>query len=173
MRSARIISTTAFLVLVFVVQESLISRINFPVSGFSLYIAVLMGLISLEDRAGAIVTGFIGGLILDLSPTIDAPLGQWALVMTVMGYLFSVNRETIGDFATRPAALIFFVALGAATSLFLFLLSGLMLGENNGAISKIALIVAGNSLWTVLFSPLILPVLSRLRAISLSSRDRA
>ena len=95
MRPTRIVSIAGFLLLVFVIQESAIARINFPIAGFSLYIATLIGLISLEDRSGAVIIGFMGGLILDLSPSIDAPFGQWALVMTAIGYIFASNRESI------------------------------------------------------------------------------
>ena len=61
--------SAAILFLFFVIQESAISRINFPIAGFSLYLAVLLGFMALENQLGAIVLGFIGGLILDLSPS--------------------------------------------------------------------------------------------------------
>jgi rod shape-determining protein MreD len=172
MRPTRIVSIAGFLLLVFVIQEGAIARINFPIAGFSLYIAALIGLISLEDRSGAVIIGFMGGLILDLSPSIDAPFGQWALVMTAIGYIFASNRESIGDFAARPGSLVVFVAVGASLSLALFALVGLLLGENNGSINRILLIIAGNAFWTVLFSPVILPPLAKFRNASLTSRER-
>lgn len=172
MRPARIASSAAFLFFIFVVQEALISRINFPIAGYSFYIAVLMGLLAMEDRSAAVMIGFIGGFILDLSPSIDAPFGQWAFVMTVMGYVFAANRESIGDFSTRPAALVLFVTLGATFSLLIFLSIGALLGESDGNFQRIISTSFGNGLWTLLFSPIILPVLSRFRHFSLTSRER-
>ena len=58
-----------FLFLVFIIQEAAIAKIKFPITGFSFYLAVLLGLMALEEKFGAIILGFIGGLILDLSPT--------------------------------------------------------------------------------------------------------
>ena len=56
-----------------------------------------MVVLSLEDRTGSLVFGFIGGLIMDLSPSAQTPFGQWALVMTLIGYLFAVNRDSVVD----------------------------------------------------------------------------
>ena len=98
MSGLRVFYTSVFLFVIFIIQEIVIARINFPFSGFSLYLAALMIVLSLEDRTGSLVFGFIGGMIMDLSTSADTPFGQWALVMTFIGYLFSVNRETIGDF---------------------------------------------------------------------------
>jgi len=67
MSQLRVLNTSIFLFFVFIIQETVIARIHFPFNGFSLYIAALMVLLSLEDRAGSLVFGFIGGLVMDLS----------------------------------------------------------------------------------------------------------
>ena len=69
MSSLRVFNTSLFLFFIFLIQTTLIARINFPLGGFSLYIATLMLVLSLEDRTGSLVFGFIGGLIMDLSPS--------------------------------------------------------------------------------------------------------
>ena len=156
----------------FVVQESAISKIDFPISGFSLYLCVLLGLMALEDRFGAIAMGFIGGLILDLSPSSDSPFGKWALILTLVGYLFSRNRESIGDFTERPIAFVLFVSAGATATLLIFLILGVILGENNGAVITNLQTVVGNGIWTLLFSSALLPGLAALRNYTLTSRER-
>ena len=100
MSPLRLGTSTAFLFLVFTIQESVVSRIHLPITGFSLYLAVLICLIALENRNGAIVMGFIGGLVLDLAPTSQSPFGQWALIFTLIGYLISSNMESVGDFTS-------------------------------------------------------------------------
>ncbi|MEY3202920.1 MAG: hypothetical protein RLZZ629_202, partial [Actinomycetota bacterium] len=121
MSRIRVLNTSIFLFAIFLLQETLVSRINFPINGFSLYLAALMVLLSLEDRNGALVFGFIGGVIMDLSAAADTPFGQWALVLTVIGYLFSVNKESIGDVTDSPIIFIVFISLASALALFLFL----------------------------------------------------
>jgi len=156
----------------FVVQESAISKIDFPISGFSLYLCALLGLMALEDRFGAIAMGFIGGLVLDLSPSSDSPFGKWALILTLVGYLFSRNRESIGDFTERPIAFVLFVSAGATATLLIFLILGVILGENNGAVITNLQTVVGNGIWTLLFSSALLPGLVALRNYTLTSRER-
>ncbi len=156
----------------FIVQESAVSKINFPMSGFSLYLCAVLGLMSLEDRFGAIALGFIGGIILDLSPSSDSAFGKWAFILTIVGYLFSRNRESIGDFTERPLAFVLFVTAGATITLTIFLLGGVILGENNGAFFINVRTIFGNAIWTLLFSSILLPGLIKLRRFTLTSRER-
>lgn len=160
------------LIFFFVIQESAISKINFPIAGFSFYLCVLLGLMALEDQFGAIALGFIGGLILDLSPSSDSPFGKWSLILTLVGYLFSRNRESIGDFTERPLAFVIFVSAGATATLFIFLIFGIILGENNGAVLSNLKTIFGNGIWTLLFSSVLLPGLVKLREFTLTSRER-
>ena len=161
-----------FLFLIFVIQEAAISKINLPITGFSLYLATLLGLMALEERFGAIILGFIGGLILDLSPTVESPMGKWAFILTLVGYLFSTNREAIGDFTTGPVAFILFISVGAALTLLAYLGLGVILGENNGTLGHNLIAIIGNSIWTLLFAPVLLPALNRYRKLTLTSRER-
>ena len=163
---------TTFLFLIFILQEAAISKIKFPITGFSFYIAVLLGLMALEEGYGAIILGFIGGLILDISPSVDSPLGKWAFVLTLVGYIFSINTESIGDFTSGPLAFILFISIGSAVTLLAFLGLGVILGENNGTVGHNLVAVIGNSLWTLLFAPILLPALNKYRKISLTSRER-
>jgi len=161
-----------FLLFIFVLQEAAISKVNLPFGGFSIYLAALLGLMALEDRSGAIVVGFIGGLILDLSPSADSPVGKWAFVLTVVGYIFSTNRESIGDFTKRPIAFVFLTAFGSVITLLAFLIIGLPIGENNGSVWHNLATVLGNGIWTLIFAPILLPLLVKWRSATLTSRER-
>jgi rod shape-determining protein MreD len=172
MSGVRVLNTSIFLFVVFLIQETLISRINFPIDGFSLYLATLMVLLSLEDRSGSIVFGFIGGLIMDLSIAADTPFGQWALILTLVGYLFSLNKESIGDFTQSPIVFVTFISLASAFALVVYLIIGALLGQNTGALSHLISIVFANSLWTFFITPLFLPLIIKTRTALLSNRDR-
>jgi rod shape-determining protein MreD len=169
---SRVGFSSALLLFFFIVQESAVSKINFPIAGFSLYLCVVLGLMALEDRFGAISFGFIAGIVLDFSPSSDSPFGKWALILTLIGYLFSRNRESIGDFTERPIAFILLVTAGATISLVMFLIFGVIVGENNGSMLNNLKTVFGNALWTLLFSSILLPAIVKLRAMTLTSRER-
>ena len=172
MSPLRAVFTTALLFFTFAIQESVISRLHLPITGFSLYLALLICLISLEDRNGAVIMGFIGGLVLDLAPTSQSPFGQWALIFTIIGYLISSNLESVGDFTSEPISFVLFIASGAAFALFIYLIAGLALGENIGSFTRALVVVAGNFIWTILFTPLFLPLIQRVREATLTSRER-
>jgi len=172
MSSVRVLNTSLFLFLVFLIQTTLIARINFPIGGFSLYIATLMVVLSLEDRTGSLVFGFIGGLIMDLSPSAQTPFGQWALAITFIGYLFSVNRESVGDFNDRPLALTSLVSFAASVSLFTFIVIGVLLGQNNGGFLRNLSVIFTNFIWTFLITPIFMPLILRVRKMLLTNRER-
>jgi len=172
MSGLRVFYTSIFLFLLFIIQEVIVARINFPFNGFSLYLAVLMIVLALEDRTGSLVFGFTGGLIMDLSTSADTPFGQWALVLTIVGYLFSVNRESIGDFTQSPLTFVLFVSAAVAFSLLAFLIIGLMLGQNNGGLFHNFELILVNSLWTFLLTPIFLPLIIRIRKLMLNNRER-
>ena len=171
MSQLRLLNTSLYLLLIFFIQESLISRIHFPWHGFSLYVAVLLAVLAFEDRTGALVFGFIGGLILDLAPSAVTPFGQWALVMTFMGYLFSLNRESLGDFTVRPLVFVTFLSAAAAFSYLTFFFLSLLLGQENGGFRFNLGVIAVNSLWTFFITPIFLPIVIRVRKFLLTSRD--
>ena len=173
MTPTRLGLSTVFLFVIFALQESVVSRIHLPITGFSLYLAVLICLIALEDRNGAIVMGFIGGLVLDLAPTSQSAFGQWALIFTIVGYLFSVNIENVGDFTSQPISFVLFIATACAVALTMDLVVSLMLGESVGSLSRALVVVAGNFVWTLLFTPLFLPFIRRAREVTLTSRERS
>jgi len=172
MSGLRVFYTSVFLFIIFIIQELAIGRINFPLNGFSLYLAALMIVLSLEDRTGSLVFGFIGGMIMDLSTSADTPFGQWALVMTVIGYLFSVNRETIGDFTQSPFTFVVFISAAVSLSLSVFLLIGLMLGQNNGGVYHNVILILANAIWSLILTPIFLPLVIKVRKLSLTNRDR-
>lgn len=160
------------LLALFILQESFVSRIHFPITGFSLYISVLVALIALENRIGAVAMGFIGGLILDLSPTSDSPVGQWALIFTLAGFLISSNLESVGDFASTPLSFVLFVACASALSLIMYLVVGTMLGENSGSLWHAIVVIFGNFVWTMLLTPFILPIVRAIRGATLETWAR-
>jgi len=173
MNPLRVALNTAFLFFVFIVQESVVTRVRLPIADFSLYIAVLLAMISLEERNGAVTLGFIGGLVLDLSPTSNGPFGQWALILTLTGYLISLNRNSITEFIEGHIGFGIFILFAASGSFIKYLLFGNLLGESNGNLSRAIIFILGNLFYTVIFAPFFLPPLRWMREIMLTSRERS
>ena len=141
-------------------------------TGFSLYLAFIVSMVLLENRIGAVILGFVGGIILDLSPSSQSPFGQWALVLTLVAYLIAVNSESVDEIISRPVGLGLFVAAGTALSLALYLLLGALLGESNGSFGRDAIVIAGNFFWTMLFAPFFMPILIVIRDVTVGARER-
>jgi cell shape-determining protein MreD len=116
--------------------------------------------------------GFIGGLVLDLAPTSQSPFGQWALIFTLIGYIIASNLESVGDFTSEPFSFVLFIAMGSATALFSYLIASVMLGENIGSVGRALVVLAGNFIWTLLFTPFFLPLIRRAREATLTSREK-
>jgi len=94
------------------------------------------------------------------------------LILTGIAFLFAVNRDSIADLTSSPVTFVLFVAVGVSIALMIYLLFGSLLGEQNGSLSHDLIVVLGNALWTIVFTPMFLPTLGRVREYSLTARER-
>lgn len=158
--------------LLFVIQEAVINRINFLVGGFSLYLAFFIAWVMQEERNSAVVTGFIAGLVADLSPTLEAPFGLWTFVLTVMSYFLATNVRAALDSDLSPVVMSFITVAGTTVSLTAFLIAGAILGQDVGSAGYIFRELLGNGIWSLLLSPLYAPIAVRMYRTTLSARNR-
>lgn len=172
MSPVRIAINAALLLFIFTLQETVVSRIHLPITGFSLYLAVVVLLVLLENRIGAVIIGFVGGLILDLSPSSQSPFGQWALILTGIAYLIAVNAESIDEIVSRPVGLGIFVAVGTSLSLVMYLMVDSLLGQPTGTLGRDSIVILGNFMWTLFIGPFLMPVFLRFRDATIGSRER-
>lgn len=172
MTPLRIGINASLLLLLFAIQETVVSRVHLPFTGFSFYLACVILLVTLENRTGAVIIGFTGGIILDLSPSSQSPFGQWALILTGISYLIAVNAESIDDLVSRPVGVGIFVATAATFTLLLYLLMNLLLGEAAGTFGHDFIVIFGNAFWTVLAAPFLMKPIFGFRNATLGSRDR-
>ena len=172
MSPVRIALNASLLFIAIIIQESVISRIHLPITGFSLYLAIIVSMVLLENRIGAVILGFLGGIILDLSPSSQSPFGQWALVLTLVAYVIAVNSESVDEIISRPVGLGLFVAAGTALSLALYVILGALLGESNGSFGRDVIVIVGNFFWTMLFAPFFMPILIVIRDVTVGARER-
>jgi rod shape-determining protein MreD len=171
MFTSRIFITFGFFGTLFFIQEIVFNQIHFLIGGFSIFLAVTMTWVAMESRNGALISGFIAGFFLDLSPNIDSPFGQWTLVLTVMAYLVSVNREGLGDLASRPLTLSLIVAAAVTITLIAYLIASAILGEQLISFFPALQELTGNFIWTLMLAPLYMPITNKFHQFTLSSRD--
>lgn len=158
--------------LMFILQEALVNRINFFVGGFSLYLAFFVAWIMQEERNSAVTTGFIAGLIADLSPTLEAPFGLWTFVLTSLSYVLATNVRAALDSDLSPVVMTFVTVLGSSASLILFLISGAILGQELGSATFVIREIGGHAMWTLLLSPIYIPVTIAIYRLTLTARNR-
>lgn len=156
----------------FLLQEALLNRVNFLVGGFSLYLAFFMAWIMQDERNSAVATGFIAGFILDLSPTLEAPFGLWTLVLTAMSYILATNVRAALDSELSPVVMTMVTVLGSSVALILFLLFGAILGQDVGSGAYVTQVIFGNAMWSLLLSPLYVPITVALYRATLTARNR-
>ena len=158
-------------ILIFILQEALVTQLRIPFAGFPLLLIFALIWAALSTPEIGALTGFGAGLLMDLSQTTPGPMGQWTLVMILAG--FSVAFLGYGDDNIRanPINIVLLTTVGVVASQFIFLLFGVMLGQEIGSASYLLFIFAGSAFWTALVSPLIIKVISFIHANVFGTRS--
>jgi len=147
-------------VFIFAVQESVVTQLRIPFGGFSLLLIFTLIWAAMSTPEIGALTGFGAGILMDLSQSSPGPMGHWTLVLILAG--FSVAFLGYGDDNIRanPINIVLITTVGVVTSQFVFLLLGLLLGQQVGSTSHLFFLLAGSAFWTAIISPLILKVIS-------------
>jgi len=164
------IATPIFL-LIFVIQEAVISQFRLPGGGFSILLIFALTWSVLSQAEVAAVIGFASGLLMDLSQSSSGPFGQWTLIMLLAGYAISYIGYGDDNVHANAIGIIFFVVVATFFVEIVFLISGALLGVSVGSIAQVSLTLIGMSLWTLLVAPIMLPVFTKLHALVFDSRS--
>jgi rod shape-determining protein MreD len=157
--------------LIYVIQESVISQFRLPGGGFSLLLIFALTWAVLSETEVAAVIGFAAGFLMDLSQSTSGPFGQWTLLMLIAGY--AISYIGFGDDNVRANAIgiIFFVVIANLLVEIAYVATGALLGVSVGSFIQVLITLLGMSLWALLISPIVLPVFSRLHALVFDSRS--
>lgn len=157
--------------LIYVIQESVISQFRLPGGGFSLLLIFALTWAVLSETEVAAVIGFAAGFLMDLSQSTSGPFGQWTLLMLIAGY--AISYIGFGDDNVRANAIgiIFFVVIANLLVEIAYVATGALLGVSVGSFIQVLITMFGMSLWALLISPIVLPVFSRLHALVFDSRS--
>jgi rod shape-determining protein MreD len=156
---ARVALSTALLVVAIGIQFSVLAPMRLPAATPDLVLLVALALALAYGPAAGVVIGFGAGLALDLAPPADHPVGQWAMVLCVVGYLAGLARE---DAAQSVIVAIGAVAFCAAAANLLYAGVGGLIGDPRVTWSGLAGSLPAAVLYDVLLTPFIVPGIAAL-----------
>lgn len=164
------ISAPIFL-LIYIIQESVVSQFRLPGGGFSLLMIFALTWAVLSEFEIAAVIGFAAGLLMDLSQSASGPFGQWTLIMLLAGYAISYVGYGDDNVHANAIGIVFFVVVANLLVEIAYVSSGALLGVSSGSFSQIVISLIGMSIWALLISPIVLPIFTRLHAMIFDSRS--
>jgi rod shape-determining protein MreD len=143
-----------------------------PAGGFNVLLIVALIWAALSTPEIGALTGFGAGLMMDVSQTSPGPMGHWTLVLIIACYAIAFLGYGDDNIRGNPINIVLLTTIGVVAAQAVFLILGLMLGQEIGSISNIFFVLAGSAFWTAIISPLILKVISYLHAIVFGSSSR-
>jgi rod shape-determining protein MreD len=157
---------------VFLLQEAFVTQMRLPAGGINVLLVVALIWAALSTPEIGALTGFGAGLMMDLSQTSPGPMGHWTLVMIIACY--SVAFLGYGDDNIRgnPINIVLITTIGVVAAQAVFLVLGLMLGQEIGSITNVIFLLAGSAFWTAIISPLLLKVISYCHSNIFGTRSR-
>ena len=162
MLDRRFLISLPIFILVFIVQEAVISQFNLLSNGFSLFLIFTLLWAALGNPELGALTGFGAGVLMDLSQTNSGPMGLWTLIMILTGYAISYLGYGDYNFRSNPISLVLIVALAVPITRFLYLILGLMFGSDLGSFLQVLRSLVVSAIWSVAVVPLIMPAVTRL-----------
>jgi rod shape-determining protein MreD len=145
---------------VFLIQEAFVIQMRFPAGGFNLLLIVALIWAALSTPEIGALTGFGAGIGMDLSQTSPGPMGHWTLVMIIACYAVAFLGYGDDNIRGNPINIVLLTTIGVVASQAVFLLLGLMLGQEIGSIGNVLFVLAGTACWTAIISPLLLRTIS-------------
>lgn len=164
------ISAPIFIV-IFIIQESVVSQFRLPGGGFSLLMIFALTWAVLSEFEVAAVIGFAAGFLMDLSQSSAGPFGQWTLIMLLAGYAISYIGYGDDNVHANAIGIVFFVVVANILVEIAYVASGALLGVSSGSFGQIIFTLFGMSVWALLISPIVLPIFTRLHALIFDSRS--
>ena len=156
---------------VYIFQEAVMNQFRLPGGGFSLFLIFTLVWAVLSSPEIAAVTGFVAGLLMDLSQSSSGPIGQWTLIMIVACYAISYVGSGNDSLSGNPLGVVFFITSGVFIVEILYIVSSALLGVQTGRFEQVLITLIGISLWTLVVTPIILPIFSRLHGLAFDTRS--
>jgi len=171
MLTRQISVATPIFLLIFLIQEAVISQFRLPGGGFSILMILALTWAVLSQPEVAAVIGFASGILMDLSQSAGGPFGQWTLIMLLAGYAISYIGYGDDNIHANAIGIVFFVVVANFFVEIAYLITGALLGVSIGSLGQVVITLFGMSIWALLVSPIMLPVFTRMHAMIFDSRS--
>jgi rod shape-determining protein MreD len=170
--TVRAVLLAAVVVTAVVLQVSVFSQVAWRGVAPDLVLLVVVAAGLARGSHTGLVTGFAGGVLLDLAPPADHVAGRWALALLVVGYVAGRVRPEPGD--GRPPVVLGLATVGACAFLgsSLFALSGIVLRDPALGVGDLLPVVLAAVVWDVALAPFVLPPVLRLLREAEPDRER-
>lgn len=157
MTAPRVAFATVLVLLAALVQVTFLSRLGLPGATPDLVLVVVVALAFVRGPTAGAGIGFGAGLLVDLVPPADGPLGLTALLLSGAGYL--AGRLAAGPDRSALAPLLTVAGLAPAVVLARALLLGLV-GDPRVVWPEVPLLLVTQSLYAVLLAAFVIPFVS-------------
>ena len=155
MAPSRVVLTVAALVTAVVLQVSVAARLGLPGATPDVVLLVVVGLALAYGPTYGVAVGFAGGLLLDVAPPGLAPMGRWAIVLCLVGYLAGMAADEVDRSAFVPLIV---VAVAAAGSALAYAAIGGLIGDTRVTWPAVSEIVPTAVLYDVVLTPFVVTV---------------
>ncbi|TWD82777.1 rod shape-determining protein MreD [Kribbella amoyensis] len=125
----RIGLAAVFLVVAVTLQTSVLPGIAVAGVTCDLVLIVVLALALSRGPEWGAITGFAGGLMLDVVPPADHTAGRWALALAIAGYVAGLIRRETSAGPVGPLGVALTVVLGTALSLLVYSATGSLLHD--------------------------------------------
>ena len=165
-------SSAPVFLFVILLQEGFVTQLRLPLGGFNILLIVALIWAALSTPEIGALTGFATGLAMDLSQTSVGPMGHWTLVMIIACYVIAFLGYGDDNIRANPVNIVFLTTMGVVLAQVVFVILGLLLGEEYGSTQGIFWLLIGSGFWTAIVSPLVLKVVAFIhsRVFGVSSR---
>ena len=156
---------------VFLLQEAFVTQMRLPAGSINLVLVVALIWAALSTPEIGALTGFGAGLMMDVSQTAPGPMGHWTLVLIIACYVIAFLGYGDDNIRGNPINIVFLTTIGVVGAQTVFLILGIMLGQEIGSLKQVLLVLAGSAFWTAIISPLILKIISYFHSLIFGQRS--
>lgn len=157
MTARRFLLAAATVLTALLMQTTVVTQLPLPGAAPDLLIVLVVAYALTEGPLSGLTTGFIAGLLADLSA--DHELGRLALAYALVGYVTGLLEDDTERSTLLPFAA---VALGAVTGLFVFAAEGALLGDPRVTFGAVGRSLVSSVPYDVVLTPFVVPVVALL-----------
>jgi rod shape-determining protein MreD len=158
-KAARVFVSIVALLIGIVLQTSALPLLGLPGPSPQIVLVVVASIALCRGRATGMLIGFAGGLLLDIAPPADHPMGRFALAYCLAGYAVGAMRGEGQRSAFLPMVL---VGVGVVIGNVSDALLGTVFGYVHLSIGEIVTGVPLAVLYDVVLTPFVFPVVAAL-----------